>query len=115
MVGIVQDITVIREAEERRARLEEQLQRARRMEAIGYLAGGVAHDFNSLLTAIGANASLALLDADVDSDLASYLAEINRGVTSASALSPTGPAPWKRPGSLPRHRVCSSPTSSCPA
>jgi len=87
MSGILQDITSIKEAEERRAQLEEQLQRARRMEAIGYLAGGVAHDFNNLLTVIGGNASLARLDAGRDSQIAPLLSEITQAVSSAADLT----------------------------
>jgi two-component system, cell cycle sensor histidine kinase and response regulator CckA len=48
-------ITDLRErvkAEEERARLRDSLQQARRLEAIGLLAGGVAHDFNNMLAAI---------------------------------------------------------------
>jgi PAS domain S-box-containing protein len=52
-------ITVIRDVTERR-RLEEQLRRSQRMEAIGHLAGGVAHDFNNILAAVFGNAELAL-------------------------------------------------------
>lgn len=52
-------ITVIRDVTERR-RLEEQLRRSQRMEAIGHLAGGVAHDFNNILAAVLGNAELAL-------------------------------------------------------
>ena len=85
--GVFQDITIMCEAEAQRARLEEQLQRARRMEAIGYLAGGIAHDFNNLLTVIGGNASLALLDVDPASRLAVLLAEITQAVGSATQLT----------------------------
>jgi PAS domain S-box-containing protein len=46
-------------AEEERARLQDSLQESRRLEAIGLLAGGVAHDFNNMLAAILGYAELA--------------------------------------------------------
>lgn len=50
--GTAVDVTAEVEADAQRRRLEEQLQRARKLEALGTLAGGVAHDFNNILAAV---------------------------------------------------------------
>jgi PAS domain S-box-containing protein len=52
MIGTIQDITERKHAEDDRARLESQLLQAQRIESVGRLAGGVAHDFNNMLTVI---------------------------------------------------------------
>lgn len=51
-VNILQDITESKRAEEQRERLEAELFQAQRIEAVGRLAGGVAHDFNNMLSII---------------------------------------------------------------
>jgi PAS domain S-box-containing protein len=62
--GVARDITEQRESEEQKAALEQRLRDAQKLEAIGLLAGGVAHDFNNILAGILANADLALQDLD---------------------------------------------------
>lgn len=62
--GIIRDITERKRAEEAREKLEAQLRQAQKMEAVGRLAGGVAHDFNNMLAVICGYADLALISLD---------------------------------------------------
>lgn len=55
---LLQDITFRRKAEQERQQLEDRLRHAQKMETIGTLAGGVAHDFNNILTIIIGNYEL---------------------------------------------------------
>ncbi|MCU0688320.1 MAG: PAS domain-containing protein [Phycisphaerales bacterium] len=59
VVGVSVDITDLKLAEAQRQQALITLERAKRLEALGMLAAGVAHDFNNILTSIAGNAALA--------------------------------------------------------
>ncbi len=61
VLGLVRDISERVQAEKERKSLEDQLLHAQKMEAVGTLAGGIAHEFNNILTAIVGYAELSLI------------------------------------------------------
>ena len=63
--GFIDDISGRKEAEAERVRLETQMMQAQKMEAIGTLASGLAHDFNNILCAILGYTDLVLADAQI--------------------------------------------------
>jgi PAS domain S-box-containing protein len=79
-------IGLIEEATERR-RLEEELRRAQRLEAIGKLAGGVAHDFNNLMTAVLGYSELVLKRLDPHDVNREKLEAIHESALRASDLT----------------------------
>ncbi|WP_302176078.1 PAS domain-containing sensor histidine kinase [uncultured Hydrogenophaga sp.] len=80
------DMTPIRRQEDERASLEAQLRQSQKLEALGTLAGGVAHDFNNILAAILGNTRLALMDAQDQPEVVQSLEEILRAAHRAKDL-----------------------------
>jgi two-component system, cell cycle sensor histidine kinase and response regulator CckA len=70
-----------------RTRLEEQLRQSQKMEATGTLAGGVAHEFNNMLTSIIGFSHLLLQELESDSPLLEFVGEIRKAADRAAAMT----------------------------
>ncbi|MDB9822780.1 response regulator [Deltaproteobacteria bacterium] len=76
---------VVRDVSERKA-LQSKLEQAHKMEAIGTLAGGVAHDLNNILGSVVGYPDLILMDLPEDSPLKESLTEIKKSGEKAAAI-----------------------------
>ncbi|MCF8088898.1 MAG: PAS domain S-box protein [Desulfotignum sp.] len=76
-----------KQAEAEREKLQAQLSQAQKLESVGRLAGGVAHDFNNMLGVILGHTELALLKAEEDNDLISDLKEIQKAAKRSADIT----------------------------
>ena len=84
--GSITDISTRKLVEQQRRELEEQLRDHQKTEALGTLAGGIAHDINNTLMPVFGSVDLLLLDVDPDSDTADTLRDIQSSALKVKDL-----------------------------
>jgi PAS domain S-box-containing protein len=87
MIGTHTETTARRLAEERNRQLENQLAQSQKMESVGRLAGGVAHDFNNMLAVILGHTELALEMAQKTDPLRADLEQIQQAANRSADLT----------------------------
>ncbi len=102
----VGSIIIFRDITERR-QLEQEQQKADKLDSLGVVAGGIAHDFNNLLTTILGNLSLALIQPGVDGELNERMTSAKKAAARAQDLArqlltfAKGGTPIKQTAALP--------------
>jgi len=86
ILGLVQDLSDLKRAEEDQRKLEQRVMESQKLESLGVLAGGISHDYNNLLTSILGNAELALGELPAASPAAAYLRDIEQVSRRAADL-----------------------------
>jgi two-component system, cell cycle sensor histidine kinase and response regulator CckA len=87
IAGIVQDVTDRKRAEEERLELNAELGQAQKMDSIGRLAGGVAHDFNNALGVILGHSELAMRELAAEDPLRHHLEEMRDAAARSAHLT----------------------------
>ena len=85
--GVIVNFVAVKRNITEHLRLAEQLQQSQRMESVGRLAGGVAHDFNNMLTVILGRTEIALEQAAPDLPVRADLAEIREAALRATDIT----------------------------
>lgn len=86
-LGIGRDITEQVNTSEERRQLEEQLHQSQKMESIGRLAGGVAHDFNNMLSVILGSAELSKRKLPEGDPVLKYIEQITNAATRSAEIT----------------------------
>lgn len=87
LAGLVEDVTERLEDERRSQRNAELLRHAQKMDALGRLAGGIAHDFGNLLAVIRSSAQLALRELPRDHPARVHVAAVDEAITAGSVMT----------------------------
>lgn len=87
IIGTLHDITDRKQEQEEKEKLETQLIQAQKMESIGRLAGGVAHDFNNMLSVILGCTELIKARAVLDGPASGYLQEITKAANRSRDIT----------------------------
>ncbi|MDP3479231.1 MAG: PAS domain S-box protein [Desulfoprunum sp.] len=87
MLSLVYDYTDKKRADEEKEKLQMQLLQSQKLESVGRLAGGVAHDYNNMLGVILGHAELAMLKADESHPLHVHLREIRLAAQRSAELT----------------------------
>ena len=83
VIGAIETLQDITEKEQ----LQVQLQRSQKMEAVGTLAAGMAHEFNNILAAIQGYVQLMKMKIETDNPLSEYIADIDTSCQRAAGLT----------------------------
>jgi len=86
ILGVSRDITQRRKAEAEKAELQRKLERSKKMESLGLLAGGVAHDLNNVLSGIVSYPDLLLMDLPEDSPMRAPIETIKASGQKAATI-----------------------------
>ncbi|MFW6098992.1 MAG: two-component system sensor histidine kinase NtrB [Thermodesulfobacteriota bacterium] len=84
---VVHDITEVKSLEKDKRQLQESLLEARKMEAVGTLAGGIAHQFNNALSVVSASMDLLELGLDGDAENKKYIDGVKEAVQKMTGLT----------------------------
>jgi len=85
--GVIQDISLQKKAENEKLELERQLRQSQKMEAVGQLAGGVAHDFNNMLSVIQGYSEIALEQLQPTSSLFPAMQQIHKAAVHSADIT----------------------------
>jgi two-component system cell cycle sensor histidine kinase/response regulator CckA len=86
IMGVTRDITERKKTEKEKQELQTQLERSKKMESLGLLAGGVAHDLNNVLSGIVSYPDMLLMDLPPDSPLKAPIETIKESGQKAATI-----------------------------
>ena len=84
---LVRDVTQLKRIEEEKRKVEQHLEQARKLQAVGVLAGGIAHEFSNILSVVTGYITMAKMDLSHDKTLTGYLSKAEAASFKAALLT----------------------------